>query len=376
MSLRKPNSSEPSVADAGAAPSHTSHHHSHKSTSQQIAAVVMPLVCGLIMGVGLGVGGMTDSRRMSSFFNVFNLGSKWWDPSLMFTFAGALLPNFIGYWLIVPRMAAPIAGGEFSFKPSNQPAVSAINSQLVVGSALFGAGWAIGGFCPGPAIVATMADPHNHYRQTAIFVISMLVGMAFRKLQEGLSRPSKEVSATGIAYLLGISAVVAGMAVRSQWADSPADVDRLPFFQPMWRPFVGGILIGTAVLLMNLFTGQILGVSGLVSGLFSNADGKPGRLTFILGLVCGGLLLAEYQPDVLLNAMHRPWFAFVVGGLLVGYGTVMANGCTSGHGVAGLSRLSPRSMAAVGTFMAAQFVVTSAMYKFFGFGASWQNSHA
>jgi uncharacterized protein len=123
-----------------------------------------------------------------------------------------------------------------------------------------------------------------------------------------------------------------------------------------WASLAGGVMIGAASALFILLSGRLLGISGIVGGLL---DPRPGdriwRLSFL-----GGLLVA---PAVwsLVAAPHAPRIeasgtVLMVAGLLVGWGTRYGSGCTSGHGVCGLSRLSPRSMAATLAFMAAGFV--------------------
>ncbi|MCE2947246.1 MAG: YeeE/YedE family protein [bacterium] len=117
----------------------------------------------------------------------------------------------------------------------------------------------------------------------------------------------------------------------------------------------GGALIGLAAAIFLLFNGRIAGISGVLGGLLAPARGDVGwRVAFVLGLVGapGAWLLLAARPALQVDAS---WGALVVAGLLVGIGTRYASGCTSGHGVCGLSRLSPRSLVATLTFMAAGF---------------------
>jgi uncharacterized protein len=118
----------------------------------------------------------------------------------------------------------------------------------------------------------------------------------------------------------------------------------------------GGVFIGLAAAWFLLMDGRILGASGLLGGLIPPSPGDwQWRLATLLGLVIApsvaGLLFATTAP-----AIETGPVILVVAGLLVGFGTRLANGCTSGHGVCGLARLSPRSLAATGTFMAAGFL--------------------
>ena len=122
--------------------------------------------------------------------------------------------------------------------------------------------------------------------------------------------------------------------------------------------FMGGLLIGLAAAIMLLGLGRIAGVSGLAARASGIADtGAPRNvaIAFVLGLPLGALLIAQTVGAVNVSFPASIW-PLVIGGLLVGYGTRLGSGCTSGHGVCGLSRLSPRSMVATGMFMASGFV--------------------
>ena len=121
---------------------------------------------------------------------------------------------------------------------------------------------------------------------------------------------------------------------------------------PLLPPLLGGVLIGSSALLLLGLSGRIAGVSGIVGGLLSAPAGDRGwRLAFLGGLLLGGLLLLRFAPAALPPGLPAPWPLVVVAGLLVGYGARAGNGCTSGHGVCGLGRRSPRSLAAVLVFM-------------------------
>lgn len=117
---------------------------------------------------------------------------------------------------------------------------------------------------------------------------------------------------------------------------------------------VGGIIIGIAVSLMLLLNGQVTGISGIINGTLTPVKGDiQWRLLFIIGLICGGLVLKITNPDYLSNELPTSSVKTVIAGLLVGFGTVMGSGCTSGHGVCGISRMSVRSMLATITFILA-----------------------
>ena len=123
-----------------------------------------------------------------------------------------------------------------------------------------------------------------------------------------------------------------------------------------WTSLAGGLLIGTAAAMFLLLNGRVAGISGILGGLLRPSTGDIGwRVAFLLGLLAAPLLyqLAAPLPAVQIDADTA---VLVAAGLLVGIGTRYGSGCTSGHGVCGLSRLSPRSMVATAAFMAAGFV--------------------
>lgn len=122
-----------------------------------------------------------------------------------------------------------------------------------------------------------------------------------------------------------------------------------------WMALAGGIVLGLASALFILFNGRVLGISGIVGGLLRPKAGDVlWRLSFLLGmLVAPSLYVAFVGP--MQATIDASWAMVIVAGLLVGIGTRYGSGCTSGHGVCGLSRLSPRSLVATLSFMAAGF---------------------
>ncbi len=130
---------------------------------------------------------------------------------------------------------------------------------------------------------------------------------------------------------------------------------------------LGGALIGLAASLMLLLEGRIAGISGIVGGLFAPKPGDIGwRIAFVLGLMLAGLGAALVAPQLVASELGRAPWMIVLAGLLVGVGTRIGNGCTSGHGVCGLSRMSPRSLASVLTFMTAGAVVATLVGRLVG----------
>lgn len=120
----------------------------------------------------------------------------------------------------------------------------------------------------------------------------------------------------------------------------------------MTNALLGGLLIGIAVSLMLLFNGRITGISGIIGGILRPVNGDlTWRLFFLLGLFLGGITLKFFSPDSFEDLSSQSILDFAIGGLLVGFGTLLGNGCTSGHGVCGISRLSVRSILATITFI-------------------------
>ena len=121
---------------------------------------------------------------------------------------------------------------------------------------------------------------------------------------------------------------------------------------------LGGILLGVAAALYVLFHGRILGISGIVSGLLHPKAGDwSWRLAFVLGLLSSPFLGALILGILPIIEVDASWLTVIVAGLLVGFGVQYGSGCTSGHGICGLSRLSPRSLVATLSFMMAGFLV-------------------
>ena len=138
-----------------------------------------------------------------------------------------------------------------------------------------------------------------------------------------------------------------------------------------WPSLVGGMLIGLSSAMLLVLNGRIAGISGIVGAMLRRwTPDTAWRAAFLAGLMLGPLLfaaIAGHRPAVQVAASVP---VLVLAGLLVGFGTRLGSGCTSGHGVSGLARLSPRSFAAVGTFMA-----TAAATVFFVrhiLGGIWQ----
>ena len=141
------------------------------------------ILIGALFGGGLALSGMLNPSKVAGFLDLFGI----WDPSLAFVMGGGVVANFIGH-RIVTRRAAPIFASEGA--GFRLPTSSAIDSRLVLGSALFGIGWGLAGLCPGPAISSLLLAPGD----AGLFVLMMLAGLAVgRMLTSGpAARPAPQ----------------------------------------------------------------------------------------------------------------------------------------------------------------------------------------
>jgi uncharacterized membrane protein YedE/YeeE len=126
-------------------------------------AIIINIAAGLLFGVGLIISGMADPAKVLNFLDVTGT----WDPSLAFVMGGAIAVALPGYWLVF-RRSKPLLADRFSLPPE-----TAVDPRLVAGAAIFGIGWGLAGFCPGPAIVALALGAVG----TLAFVPAMLLGI-------------------------------------------------------------------------------------------------------------------------------------------------------------------------------------------------------
>ncbi len=131
----------------------------------------VPLTSGIIFGIGLVIAGMTNPSKVMSFFNIFGN----WDPSLIFVMGGAIAVS-MPVFLISKKMSSPFFNKEEGF---SQQLKKNIDSPLIIGSSIFGIGWALVGFCPGPAISALTQVDGNVF----IFFIAMSIGMLIKNFK-------------------------------------------------------------------------------------------------------------------------------------------------------------------------------------------------
>ena len=129
----------------------------------------IPLLAGVIFGIGLAISGMTKPQKVIGFLDIFGN----WDPTLLFVMVGAIIVHFIGYKLVLKR-PSPLFAVKFHV-PTRQD----INPRLLGGAAVFGMGWGLGGYCPGPAVASITTG----WSTVSTFIIFMIVGMfVFNKL--------------------------------------------------------------------------------------------------------------------------------------------------------------------------------------------------
>ena len=133
-----------------------------------------------------------------------------------------------------------------------------------------------------------------------------------------------------------------------------------------WSALSGGALIGAASAMMILGVGRIAGISGIVGGLMPpRSNDALWRIAFVAGLICAPVALSLWRPPIP-PTFSTSWGLLALAGALVGFGSRLGSGCTSGHGVCGLSRLSPRSLAATATFMTVGFATVFVVRHIFG----------
>jgi uncharacterized membrane protein YedE/YeeE len=131
-------------------------------------------------------------------------------------------------------------------------------------------------------------------------------------------------------------------------------------FDPI-SALVGGALIGLASVLLMLLTGRIAGISGILGGALTIGADKGWRLAFIAGLIVAPLLSGLVGYPLPMPQMPDSWALIAIAGLLVGFGSRLGSGCTSGHGVCGIARFSPRSLAATVIFMFTAMIMVAIM---------------
>ncbi len=119
-----------------------------------------------------------------------------------------------------------------------------------------------------------------------------------------------------------------------------------------WESLFGGMLLGLSAMLLMLINGKIAGISGVCTGILLPRNHEfPWRVAFAIGMVTGGFAIYKFTDIAVPQSLEFSTWHLAIAGLLVGIGTRLGNGCTSGHGICGIGRLSPRSIAATCVFM-------------------------
>ena len=124
---------------------------------------------------------------------------------------------------------------------------------------------------------------------------------------------------------------------------------------------IGGALVGLGALVLYLFSGRVAGISGIASSALFNREGRSWRLAFVVGILLGPLMVSLLISDLSYSTPELGW-QLIVGGLLVGIGTGWGSGCTSGHGICGISRLSGRSITATLIFILSGMLIATLLH--------------
>lgn len=130
-------------------------------------SIMLQFAIGLLFGVGLVVGGMSDPAKVLNFLDITAIPAGTWDPSLAFVMSGGIAVTMVGFRFVF-KMSKPIFGEKFHLPSANE-----LDARVVIGPALFGVGWGLAGFCPGPAFTALGGGT----TVSLIFVAAMLTGM-------------------------------------------------------------------------------------------------------------------------------------------------------------------------------------------------------
>jgi len=147
-------------------------------------AILSQFAVGLIFGLGLLLSGMSNPAKVLNFLDLGAIASGGWDPSLAFVMVGAIAVTFTGYRLVLSR-SKPLFAGRFHL-----PSKRELDLRIVAGPAIFGVGWGLVGFCPGPALTALGFGAHGAF----VFVAAMLAGMWLARWLASLSALSRVVT--------------------------------------------------------------------------------------------------------------------------------------------------------------------------------------
>jgi len=310
-------------------------------------SVIPFAIAGSGMGAGLLVSAMASPMSSYNFFNLLGIDKRLWDPSMLLVFTSALAVNAIAYYTMRALRKKPFLSDKFC-----TPAKTELTPQLLFGAMLFGCGWALAGLCPGPGVVGLFLGQIS----AVAFCFGMFSGFFLRFVQSGRNTLNK----LSFGTTLSLALVGVGLAASSSSVIPTVQHKALPF--DWTRPVMGGSIIGTSVAFLMLFNGRILGLSGIFKKLVDFESTEQNESwAFVGGMMMGAYALMTMFPSAISYAVYeqRPLWTFLLGGILVGYGTDCANGCTSGHGLSGLTRVSKRSIAATAMFFCTNMLVST-----------------
>lgn len=248
--------------------------------------------------------------------------------------------------------------------PATLPRLAAEGLAVGMVTGLLGAG---GGFLIVPVLMTLGGLPMHAAVGTSLLIIALNAGTALLGYLAHVSLDGRIAALVTIAAVMGsllgsrlagrvpaatLRRAFAGLLLAMGVAIVGSETGALAVIARHAGPLTGGVLIGLAAAALLLLDGKIAGISGIVGGLTQPKRGDVGwRVTFLLGLLVGGVGLLTWRPEAVAPAAAAPTVTFVLAGLLVGVGTRLGNGCTSGHGVCGVGRGSVRSLVATATFM-------------------------
>lgn len=303
------------------------------------------IIAGFVMSVGMSYGGMAHLSSLY-FFDPFQTGENHrFDFAMLILFCAGLIPTFM-YWQLYGKNSVPWFDSEWHMKKDQ-----AVDRGVVLGSGLFGVGWAMGGFCPGPS-VSGMITGHPNF---IAFSYGMYAYFAVRHLFA--ARPA-DGRHWGLTIALGLCPAVFYFVGPVLF---PLEGVERTLAWPVHLSIAGGLGIALASILMLQFNGRVLGLCGLWGSILDVTLPTSERVPHVLffsAFLTGGVVTYLVAPESFANPPHqdRNLFWIFLGGVITAIGTTWANGCTSGHGISGMARLNVRSLVAVPMFMGGVFV--------------------
>jgi uncharacterized membrane protein YedE/YeeE len=312
----------------------------------KIRNLVIWVIAGFLMSMGMSYGGMAHVSSLD-FFDPFRTGeNQLFDFSMLILFCAALIPTFL-YWQLYGKRSMPWFESRWKFTTNE-----VVDRKLVLGSVIFGAGWALGGFCPGPSIAGLITGHPNFVAFSYGMYTYFMIGHIWK------ARKSEGNSHWMLTLALGAVPAsfyfVGPMIFPSEGVISPNS-------WPVSASLLGGFGIALPMIIFYQFNGRVLGLCGLWRDILDvevSANSRLPQLLFFAAFMAGGIVTQLVAPESFSFPPYqgRNLIWIFVGGFLVALGTTWANGCTSGHGIAGMSRLSIRSLIAVPAFMGGVFV--------------------